>query len=120
MRAAEHARTWRGASAAAISVLLFASPVLAAVSECLPEMAGRKAEARTEIGARKAALDDWMAKARAIGPGYTRWQIAFNRRIDCTRIDPNRFQCQAIALPCTVKQVPNPDLPRLKRGVPQQ
>jgi hypothetical protein len=91
------------------------TPVHAAVLECFPEMAGARMTAPGELEAKKRALDDWLAMAARIGPGYTRWQIAYNRRIDCRRVAEGH-ECQAIGRPCTVKQVPNPSLPILKPG----
>ena len=92
------------------------APATAAVNECLEELAGKHAEAKTELEAKRLALQDWLAKAKAIGPGYTRWQLAYDRRIDCQQPAPGMFRCQAIALPCTIKQVPSPDQIPLPRG----
>jgi hypothetical protein len=95
---------------------LIVPPTRAAVAECEAELAGKRALATTEIEAKKAALEDWLAKAKAIGPGYTRWQPAYNRRIDCRKEPSGQFQCQAIARPCMIKQVPGQDLVPLPRG----
>ncbi len=92
------------------------APATAAVNECLDELTGEHAEAKTEVEAKRLALQDWLAKAKAIGPGYTRWQLAHNRRIDCRRPAPGAFRCQAIALPCMIKQVPSPGTIPLPRG----
>ena len=96
-----------------------AGPGHAAVNVCQPELAGKQAEAKTELEARKGALQDWTQQAEKIGRGYTRWQIAFNRRIDCTKTAAGTFQCQAVGQPCTVEQVPTPDLQPIRRGPSQ-
>ncbi len=96
------------------------APATAAVNECLDELAGEQAEAKTEVEPKRLALQDWLAQAKAIGPGYTRWQLAHNRRIDCQRptpgVFPGMFRCQAIALPCMIKQVPSSGTIPLPRG----
>ena len=91
-------------------------PASSAVRQCEPLLSATAAVARTEIEARRQSLQDWLAKAKQIGPGYTRWELAYNRRIECQKAASGGFQCQATAMPCTIKQVPAPDLQPLKRG----
>jgi hypothetical protein len=56
------------------------------------------------------AMEDWLVRARELGVGYMRWELAYNRRVDCKRADGPKYQCQAIGMPCTIRQVPSPDL----------
>ncbi len=92
-------------------------PVLAAVSECLAEMSGKAVEHNVELEARKQALANWVEKAGKIGPGYTRWQLAYDRRIDCSKASAG-YSCHAIARPCMIKHVPPQGVVPLKRGAP--
>lgn len=103
--------------ALALTAGLAAPAARAAVNECIAELAGKSVEARTELEARRLALLDWTEQARKLDPSYTRWQIAFNRRIECTGGPASGFKCQAIARPCMVKQVPAPDAVPLRRGI---
>jgi len=73
---------------------------------CSDVLSGKLAEAATELEAKRAALQSWRDGARLVGEGYTRWEIAWKRRIDCKRVADGGFQCQAIAQPCTIQQVP--------------
>ena len=86
--------------------LTSAAPARAAVSVCADVLTGKLAVARTELEAKRAALASWREGARLVGEGYTRWEIAWKRRIDCRKLSDGRFQCQAIAQPCTIAQVP--------------
>ena len=107
------------AGTATLAVVLGAAPLRAAVRSCLTETSGRIVEHKTELEAKKQTLADWHAKAREAGPGYTRWELAFDRRIDCTRT-PSGFSCQAIAAPCVIKQVPPADGVLLKPSPDRQ
>jgi hypothetical protein len=104
---------------AAVSAMLAlaaaAAPATAAVNECVAEIAGQRVAAKAELEAKKLALADWIAQARKLGEGYTRWQIAFNRRFDCQPAPPG-VSCQAIARPCMIKQVPSSNTVPLKRS----
>ena len=106
--------TSRGVAVGA-ALVLAVSPAAAAVNECVDELAGRRFEAKSELDAKKQALADWTAQAAKLGEGYTRWQIAFNRRFDC-KPAASGVSCQAIARPCTIKQVPSSNTVPLKRG----
>ena len=48
-------------------------------------------------------MADWLEKAKQIGPGYTRWELAYNRRLDCKRGERGAFQCQAVGMPSTAE-----------------
>ena len=80
----------------------------AAVGICGEELGSKLAAAPTELEAKRSALDSWREGARLLGEGYTRWEIAWRRRIECTRLPDGRFQCQALGRPCTIQQVPPP------------
>lgn len=87
--------------------LLLAGAAEAAVRECLAPVASAPSIGRDEAHARQLALADWIAKAARLGPGYTRWQIAVDRRIDC-RNSPAGMLCLAVGRPCVIKQLPAP------------
>ena len=93
---------------AVATCLLSAAPeaARAAIASCLAPLSGKPAQARGETEARRQALADWTDRARQIGPEYTRWQLAFDRSIDCSRTADGGFLCQAVGRPCTIKQVP--------------
>ena len=78
----------------------------AAVGLCGDVIVGPMMQAATEMEARKSALEQWQGLAAAVGPEYTRWGIAWNRRIRCEAIAGGMFRCQASGAPCTIKQVP--------------
>jgi hypothetical protein len=88
----------------------------ASVGLCKCAHSGEVAEDKSELRAKKLALESWIAHASRYGEGYTRWGIAWNRRLDCTRTDVGLFRCKANGHPCTVAQVPPDDFVRLKRG----
>lgn len=90
----------------AAALFWLGAPANAAVSICESQIQGKTAEAKSELEAKKAALDDWLQQAKKHGPEYTRWQIAFDRRIDCTKTAAGLYHCQAVGKPCAAKQVP--------------
>ena len=78
------------------------------------------AEDKSELRAKKLALESWIARASRYGEGYTRWGIAWNRQLDCARTDSGLFRCRAHGNPCTVAQVPPDNYIRFKRGPANQ
>ena len=97
------------------AALLCATPAHAAVGVCIDDLASKLAEATTEREAKRIALERWRNGARLIGEGYARWEISWRRHIDCRKLDDGRFQCQAIAKPCTIQHVPPSQFTPLKR-----
>lgn len=103
----------------ALATLLAPEPALANRLLCEPVLAADAAEAPTELAAKRAALERWLALAGKLGPEYTRWQNAFNRELACTRTADGGFRCQAAGQPCKPVYKVSPDariLPR--RPVP--
>lgn len=88
----------------------------AAVALCAPMTRGQPFEAGSELEARRGALQDWLKLAARYGEGYTRYQIAFDRNLSCERVASGAFRCQASGRPCTISQVPHPELPVLHRS----
>ena len=78
----------------------------AAVKSCLDPLEGKQVQAKVELEAKKQALADWLEKAKQNGPEYVRWELAFNRRIECSKIATGEFRCQAIGRPCSIQHVP--------------
>jgi hypothetical protein len=91
---------------AALLVVGSTSAVGAAVRKCDVPIVVPAIEAPSELAAKKKALDQWLAEARKIGPGYTRWQIANNRKLECTKTTTGAHRCQATGAPCTIEQAP--------------
>ena len=52
---------------------------MAAVGVCKTLHAGDRVEDRSEIAAKRRALESWLAGAKQHGVEYTRWGIAWNR-----------------------------------------
>ena len=102
---------------AALATAVFApEPAAAAVGLCQQLAVGEPSAAPSEVDARRAALASWTRLAEAHGPGYTRWAIAWGRRIECQRTADGGHSCRASGRPCTISQVPASGLPVLRRG----
>ena len=80
----------------------------AAVGLCADTIISPLYEAATEPVAKKLALAHWQRLAGEHGPGFTRWNLAWNRRLLCEKTAQGTFKCQASAAPCTIQQVPPP------------
>ena len=93
-------------------------PARAAVGVCKPLHAGERAEDKAELAAKARALESWVAGAKQHGAEYTRWGIAWNRRLGCTRMPDGKFSCRAEGHPCTYQQVAPENFIRFKRGGP--
>ena len=89
----------------------------ASVNVCEKMHTTEVAEDKSEMLAKKRALESWVAHASRYGEQYTRWAIAWERQFDCTRADTGLFRCKAIARPCAIQQVPPAGLTPLRRGV---
>ena len=97
--------------------LVMAPSAHAAVALCKPLAVGETYQATSELDARRAALESWSRIAEGHGAGFTRWQLAWERRIECARTaDGKAVACQASGRPCTISQVPVEGLPVLSRG----
>ena len=102
--------------ALAIAAAACAPAVHAAVRECRPLLGGKIVEDRSELKAKQAALQDWLDKARQIGPEYTRWELAYDRRRSCDRGANAAYYCRAVGMPCAIKQVPPGNTVPLKKS----
>ena len=105
-------------AALAAALATAGAPALAQASVALCELSlsGEIAEDGNEAVARKRALDSWVGHARRLGEQYTRWGIAWNRRIDCSPLEHGGFRCQASGQPCTIQHVPPAGITPLKRS----
>ena len=110
------------------AVLTAAAPSLAsaAVRHCAPRIEVA-ADDPAELAARQKALQQWVAEARRIGDGFTRWQLSAGRAIQCARV-PAGFLCRASGAPCTISHSPgrvprelqppvSPQPPARKKGI---
>jgi hypothetical protein len=91
----------------------------AAVGVCNPSHAGEVIEDRSELQAKKRALESWVSQAKRYGEQYARWGIAWNRQLECARTDAGLLRCKAVGRPCTIQQVPPTDAIPLKREGPR-
>lgn len=94
-----------------IAVTLLASLPLAtaagaAVRSCKAPVAGNLSSAPTETLARKAALENWVAKARQHGAGYASWRLAAQKALKCVKGPTGGFDCIAYGAPCIIQQAP--------------
>lgn len=89
----------------------------AATALCAAMLAGETMEAAAEVEARRLALQSWTERAGELGIEFTRWQLAWNRRLSCEPAGGGPFRCTARGRPCRISQVPPPAGTRvLKRG----
>ena len=88
----------------------------ASVAVCEQPHAGEVAEDKSELLAKQRALESWVSRASRYGDHFTRWGIAWNRQLGCTRTNTGMFRCTAIGSPCTIRHVPPADVTPLKRG----
>lgn len=79
-----------------------------AVRKCLPAVRAEGTDAASEAGARRKAIEGWLAAAAAQGNEFTRFALSAERKIDCRRIEAGPYVCSVSAMPCAVLQ--NPDL----------
>jgi len=97
MRALFH-RTVLASAAVIASLAVAPHATHAAMALCEPSLAGAAIEDRTELQAKRLALEAW------------------DRQLTCTRTEAGRHRCQAVAHPCTIKQVPPTEFIPLRRG----
>ncbi|MGL4395419.1 MAG: hypothetical protein ACRCS9_02665 [Hyphomicrobium sp.] len=89
----------------------------AAVRSCKPIVASDIATDGSELGARKKALDQWKAKAGALGKGYDSWRLAASKSLKCFKRPVGDFECVAFGAPCIIAQNPQ-RVPRATPGSP--
>ena len=90
---------------AALLVQTGSLPAVAAVRACGEPITGL-VSGTNEAAAKKSALDEWRAKAAALGEGYTSWRLAANRFIECKPGSSGKVICVARGAPCTIEQAP--------------
>jgi hypothetical protein len=88
----------------------------ASVAVCGPSLSGEAADDASEMLARKQALASWVGHASRLGAQYTRWGIAWNRRIECKQLNAGVFSCRASGQPCAIHHVPPEGTTPLRRG----
>lgn len=97
---------------AAVSMVMVAGCAAnAAVRQCWPIVSSEIATAPSERDAKKKALDQWRAKAKALGPGLDSWRLAHNKSLKCFpsapgSFAPGSFECIAFGAPCVIDQTP--------------
>lgn len=80
----------------------------AAVRRCGALISSDVVTAKDELSAKKQALEQWMGKTKALGPGFDSWRLAIDRALKCFPAKSGRgFDCMAVASPCIVQQNPN-------------
>jgi len=88
----------------------------AAVRLCMDHVTSEVFSAKSERDAKRAAIKDWTARAKARGAAHPSWRIASFKVLKCV---PNSglFDCVAYGAPCTIKQrVPLPKKPGVPTG----
>ncbi len=94
-----------------LSVVLACSPAQiadAAWAICNATIESGVVIADTELEGKRRALADWVEQARSGGVAFTRWQLAWNRRLICEPEADGRVRCVARGRPCRISQVPPP------------
>lgn len=100
-------------AAAGCLVVLMGLPAasLAAVRVCQAPVSSGIATDAVEQRAKAKAISDWTAKARTTGSKSPSWRIAGGKILRCARVATGKFDCVALAQPCTISQVA-PPVPR--------
>ncbi len=88
------------------------SPTQAAVRQCQSAINVVGEDPTSEIGARRKAMAAWISKAGLHGQTFTRWQLAENRRVFCTKSAAGMHSCAVTGQPCTIRQVPGTTPPK--------
>lgn len=94
-----------------------AGPAQAATRVCQPPVVSALASDATEASSKRKAISDWTAKANATGSKNASWRIAASKLLKCAKVDGGKFDCVALARPCSITQAPPP---KLKRGKPKE
>lgn len=93
----------------------------AAVRVCDKHVTSGVMRSEVENAARRAAIQDWLKKARSKTVAHPSWRIAYLKVIKCVKQD-SVYECVAHAQPCTIKQKPperkekRPRLPKATGG----
>lgn len=108
-------RTFCPPLAAVLVLAALATTAQGAVLECGPSVAGEGRVGPSEVEAKRAALDAWLAK---VGPGAV-WRLATNKGITCSALANGTFVCKATGHPCVLHQAPpHKNLKRLMPAAP--
>lgn len=100
------------AALAGVPLLLTASsPAQAAVRQCKAPVAASGVHPSSELEAKKAAVDQWIAAARLHGEGFMSWRLAHQRSLTCSAA-AGGILCQAVGSPCIISQTPDKPTPR--------
>ena len=103
------------------AAVLLVSPAQAAMRYCSPPLISSAGQGRTELEAKKLALDDWFAKAKAQGFKDSLWRTAADKSLICKALEGGKFECTAAGRACTILQVPPraaPAAPKTDGNVP--
>jgi hypothetical protein len=104
-------RAIRSASAALLLALALAGgpqPAVAAVRVCKAPVASAIGSDPVEARARAKAIASWTDKAKAAGTQNATWRIASRKVLRCARLPAGKFDCVALAEPCTISQIAPP------------
>jgi hypothetical protein len=94
------------APAALLLLLIPQRPASAAMRVCGDVIARAGEDRGSERMARQRAMEQWIAAAAAVGPAFSRWQLAIGRSLSCLVLPDGTHRCQAYAQPCGISQVP--------------
>lgn len=80
-------------------------PAPGAMRSCMRNVVGQ-ATAKSELEAKKQAMDDWKKSAIEAGLEHPAWRIAGNKSFTCETEADGQVTCTASGEPCTIVQVP--------------
>ena len=103
-------------TAVVTAVMATAQPSNSAVRMCEDIVTSGVFTDAEELAAKKKALDDWKAKVRPLGEGYTNWVTAGDKMLTCRAGKSGGSECFARGRPCTIQQSPDPNWVPLPRG----
>jgi len=112
----------RSLIAALALTILPASNATAAIRVCGKPAVSDITRSRSQILAHRMAIESWRRKVGRLGPRYTNWRLATDKRYQCSRLETDEFACVVFARPCTIRQNPRPPgklRPPLPRPLPQ-
>ena len=97
-----------GTALMTVSLLALPTHASAAWLLCEAMLTTDAAAGANELEAKRNALAEWTMRAGTHGVAYTRWQLAWNRRLTCDAHPGGGHRCVARGRPCRVSQTPPP------------
>ena len=100
----------------ALVIVMAPLPAVSAIRTCIDDVT-TDAVAASEHEGKRRALASWVSQVRdSAGVGYTRWELAWNRRLLCLS-GSGEFRCVATGQACTIEHAPTAAGEARERGL---